>query len=194
MEATRGLVVTMPNEERHEDRFGRTGARIVVVELCELESLSVFRDWEATLLSLRIARELAAPDRFTPLVVEGIALELTALAAREAVRRRPPSWLDSTREQIRERFLEAPGVEELAATAGVQAAQLARAFRVHYGESIGEYARRLRLEWAAENLVRTDVCLASLAAEAGFADQSHFTRAFRRQYGLPPGQYRAACR
>lgn len=129
-----------------------------------------------------------------PLVVEGLALELTALAAREAVRHPPSGWLESVHDQICDRFLQAPGAEELAAAAGVQSAQLARAFRAHYGKSIGEFARRLRLEWAAERLVRTDVGLASLAAEAGFADQSHFTRAFRRRYGLPPGRYRAAFR
>jgi AraC family transcriptional regulator len=194
VEATRGDVVTMPSEERHEDRFGREGARIVVVELCGMDSLSSFRNWEAMLLSLRVARELAAPDRFTPLVLEGIALELTALAAREVDGRHPPGWLESTREQIRDQFLLAPGVEELAATAGVQSAQLARAFRAHYGGGIGEYARRLRLEWAAERLVRTDVGLACLAAEAGFADQSHFTRAFKRLYGLAPGRYRTTFR
>jgi AraC-like DNA-binding protein len=36
--------------------------------------------------------------------------------------------------------------------------------------------------------------LAALALEAGFADQSHFTRSFRRRTGLPPGKYRRAHR
>jgi hypothetical protein len=82
----------MPNEERHQDQF--EGARVVVVELRGMDSLSAFRDWEAMLLSLRAARELVAPDRFTPLVLEGLALELTALAGREAATRRPRSWLE----------------------------------------------------------------------------------------------------
>jgi transcriptional regulator GlxA family with amidase domain len=56
-------------------------------------------------------------------------------------------------------------------------------FRARYGESIGEHSRRLRLEWA-ERLVRSDEALASIAAHAGFADQSHFTREFRRRFGV----------
>jgi AraC family transcriptional regulator len=194
VDAAAGAVVVMPAEERHEDRFGRDGARIVVVELCGVESVSCFRDWNAMLLSLRIARELAAPDRFTPLVLEGLALELTAAAGRQEAGRRPPKWLERSREELRERFLEPPGTEELAAAAGVPGAHLARAFRAQYGESPGEFARRLRLEWAADRLVRTDVGLACLAVQAGFADQSHFTRAFKRRYGLAPGRYRAAHR
>ena len=50
--------------------------------------------------------------------------------------------------------------------------------------------RRLRLDWAAAQLADSDVTLAQLAAEAGFVDQSHFTRAFKRHTGLTPGRYR----
>lgn len=184
----------MPGFEPHEDLFGREGARIVVVELCGIEAVSSSRDWHAMLLSLRVARELAEPDPFTALVLEGLALELTAAAGRGRSRRRPPSWLELAREQIREQFLEPPCAEEAAAAAGVHAAHLQRAFRAHYGESPGEFARRLRLEWTADRLVRTDTALACLAAQAGFADQSHFTRAFKRFTGLTPGRYRAAHR
>jgi transcriptional regulator GlxA family with amidase domain len=67
-------------------------------------------------------------------------------------------------------------------------------FRARYGDSLGGYARGLRLDWAAEQLVRSEVPLARLACEAGFVDQSHFTRAFRARFGLAPGRYRAAHR
>jgi AraC-like DNA-binding protein len=71
---------------------------------------------------------------------------------------------------------------------------LARSFRLAYGDSLGGYARRLRLEWAATQLVRSEEPLAYLAAKAGFVDQSHFTRAFRCEFGLTPGRYRSAHR
>jgi AraC family transcriptional regulator len=48
----------------------------------------------------------------------------------------------------------------------------------------------LRLEWAAARLSE-ERSLAQIALEAGFADQSHFTRAFRRHFGVTPGRYRA---
>jgi AraC family transcriptional regulator len=76
----------------------------------------------------------------------------------------------------------------------VHPSHLARSFRTYYRESLGGCARRLRLEWAAEKLARSDVPLASLATEAGFVDQSHFTRAFKGQFGMTPARYRAAHR
>ena len=56
--------------------------------------------------------------------------------------------------------------------------------------TVGGYVRRLRLEWAAMELERTDTALAAVALAAGFADQSHFTRAFRDYTGFTPSVYR----
>jgi AraC family transcriptional regulator len=97
-------------------------------------------------------------------------------------------------ELLHERFRETPSVTEIAASVGVHPSHLARSFRAYYRESLGECVRRLRLEWAASRLVRADVPLATLANEAGFVDQSHFTRAFKRRFGLTPARYRAAHR
>lgn len=194
-DAGEGTVVTMPPVEPHEDVFGRDGARIVVVQADEgVAGVTCFRDWEATLLAFRIARELADPDPFTALALEGLALELTAKAARGPARSHPAPWLERARELLGERCLAPPSASELGAEVGVHPSHLARAFRAQYGDSLGGYARRLRLEWAAGRLAHTDVTLVCIAADAGFVDQSHFTRAFKRRFGLTPARYRAAHR
>ena len=190
-----GGVVAMPPVEPHEDEFGCNGARLVVVEADEgVQAVSCFQDWEATVLAFRVARELAEPDAFTPLALEGLALELLAAAARGPAVRRPEPWLERARELLGERCLAPLSAAELAGEVGVHPSHLARAFRAHFGDSPGGYARRLRLEWAAERLVRSDVPLVCLAREAGFVDQSHFTRAFKRRFGLTPARYRSAHR
>ncbi|MGB2875115.1 MAG: AraC family transcriptional regulator [Gaiellaceae bacterium] len=190
-----GTLVSMPAEESHEDLFGREGANIVVVESDDgVESVSCFADWGAMFVALRIARELDLDDAFSSLAVEGLALELAAAAARGPVPRRPERWLEEAYELLHERFREMPTAAQVAAHVGVHPAHLARSFRSHYRESIGGCARRLRLEWAAVELVRSDTRLVSLAIEAGFVDQSHFTRAFKKQFGMTPARYRAAHR
>jgi len=72
----------------------------------------------------------------------------------------------------------------------VHPAHLARVFRAREGCSIGEFARRCRIEWAASQLATTSASLSTLAHAAGFCDQSHFTRVFARQLGMSPGRYR----
>jgi AraC-like DNA-binding protein len=52
------------------------------------------------------------------------------------------------------------------------------------------FLRRLRLRIASRALVYTDESLSDIALSCGFADQSHFSREFRRQFGRTPREYR----
>ena len=195
VEAAEATVVSMPAEELHQDLFGRDGARIIVVESEDgLDSVSSFKDWSALLVALRIEHELQVNDAFSPLALEGLALELTAAAGRGPVRPRPGRWLQEAYELLQEHFRETPTAADIAAQVGVHPSHLARCFRAYYRESLGGCVRRLRLEWAAGELVRSDVSLALLANEAGFVDQSHFTRSFKSRFGMTPARYRAAHR
>ena len=80
----------------------------------------------------------------------------------------------------------APTVALLARTLGVHRSHLARRFRERYGCSPSEYLQLRRVARLAERLARGESGLSRLAQEAGFADQSHGTRAFHRWLGSPP--------
>jgi AraC-like DNA-binding protein len=81
--------------------------------------------------------------------------------------------------------------DDLAAAAGCSRYAAYRAFTQAYGLAPSDYQRQLRLR-AARRLIGAGVTPARAAAEAGFADQAHLTRWFRRYYGVTPGAYRAA--
>jgi AraC family transcriptional regulator len=194
-----GNGLTMPAGARHGARFGRDGARVVIVKvrdegspaarsldrLVELRGLA----W----LAHRLSRELRASDAAAPLALEGLALELLAAATRQADGRTKsaPRWLASAEDVLRARTGQCVRLSYLAAEVGVEPLRLARAFRAHRGVSVGEYGRRLRIEWAASEVTAGERPLAEIAVEAGFADQSHFTRLFQRYVGTTPARYRA---
>ncbi|WP_345711050.1 helix-turn-helix transcriptional regulator, partial [Kineococcus glutinatus] len=67
----------------------------------------------------------------------------------------------------------------------------ARLFRVATGCSPHQHVLRRRVERARELVVGTAVPLAQVAARCGFADQSHLTRALRRELGVTPAALRA---
>jgi AraC family transcriptional regulator len=104
---------------------------------------------------------------------------------------RPRPWLRSAEELLRARIGDHVGLTELADAVGVHPAHLARAFRAQHGVSVGEYGRRLRLMVAAKELAGDGTSVATIAMQAGFADQSHFTRVFKRYVGVTPARYRA---
>jgi AraC family transcriptional regulator len=194
-DAREGTVIEMPAAEPHEDSFGCDGARIVVIESeDEAGALHSFRDWRATVLAHRVSRELARPDAYTGLALEGLALELQAAVSRSRDDGAHEPRLDAVRELLAADLSCPPSLSELAREIGLHPSHLARLFRARYGQSIGEYGRGLRLEWAAHRVACSDDELAWIASSAGFADQSHFTREFKRSFGVTPGRFRLAHR
>jgi len=66
--------------------------------------------------------------------------------------------------------------------------------RIEHGRSIGDHVRAQRVARGELLLRMTDQPITEIAADLGFVDQAHFTRAFRARYGSPPARYRRAQR
>lgn len=66
-----------------------------------------------------------------------------------------------------------------------------RLFRQYVGEAVHEYVRRVRMEYAANQLMfDSKTTVAEIAENSGFQSLSSFSRAFRQTFGVPPGQWR----
>lgn len=79
---------------------------------------------------------------------------------------------------------------ELARVAGFSPYHFSRLFTARFGVSVMDYVRTCRLQAAALRLTSDrPPALVDLAFDAGFESQEAFTRAFRRRYGVPPGQF-----
>jgi AraC-like DNA-binding protein len=94
---------------------------------------------------------------------------------------------------LHERVTDPPTLGELALVTGVGPFALIRAFQAETGLPPHAYLNQLRVRRARELLDR-GVPPAGAAAEAGFADQAHLTRHFKRVVGVPPGAYQQARR
>jgi AraC-like DNA-binding protein len=80
---------------------------------------------------------------------------------------------------------------ELAQQAGVSRTVLADRFRHFLGAPPMAYLTRWRLQLAARALAASDHSVARIALEVGYESEAAFSRAFKREYGLPPARYRA---
>lgn len=92
---------------------------------------------------------------------------------------------------INERVDSPPGLGRLATLVGCSPFHLSRTFRQTVGVSLRTYTRRLRVRLAAERLAAGEPDLTTLGLDLGFADHSHFTNTFRREWGVPPSRFRA---
>lgn len=68
--------------------------------------------------------------------------------------------------------------------------QLSRAFKKEFGVNYWSQVTKVRMEKAAELLVRTDWKNSRIAEQTGFLDESHFSRTFKKFYGVTPTAYR----
>lgn len=78
-------------------------------------------------------------------------------------------------------------IDMLAREAGLSVAHFSRAFRETMGRAPHQYLLSMRLEKARRLLEAPDANLSDVAHRTGFADQAHFTRLFKRSYGITPG-------
>lgn len=92
------------------------------------------------------------------------------------------------RKYIEEHYMETISLNELSDLAGWSPFYLLRAFRKETGLPPYEYMINVRIE-RAKHLLLQRIPIARVAHQTGFADQSHFTRFFKRIVGVTPGQY-----
>jgi AraC family transcriptional regulator len=201
-ECHEGMLVFHPPGECHaEEHHGAVASLNVELDgawlgriaelVAPLDQPAEFRGDEIAEAGAQLVRELRRDDRDSALAIEGLTFEILAASARRerTVDRRAPRWLRDARD-----LLDVQGdvvsLRAMAAQAGVHPVHFAATFRRFLGCSLGEYQRRRRFEHARARLADRTMTLAEIAADAGFADQSHLTRTFKRFSGMTPSEYR----
>ncbi|MCH6255698.1 AraC family transcriptional regulator [Puniceicoccaceae bacterium K14] len=91
---------------------------------------------------------------------------------------------------LEERYEDPPTVSELARASGFSHYHFQRAFKAIVGESVERHILRLRLERSAALLKSSTWQVSAIAIACGFADQSVFSRAFKKHYGISAVQFR----
>jgi AraC family transcriptional regulator len=188
----------------HSNRF-KSGARCLVIEiappiLARLKETAKTLDKPgevhgpvASWLAERLYEEFQRPQEAGGLALEGILLELMAETARRAgmgAAKVAPEWLKGARRHLEANCLRAVSLAEIARVSGMHRVHVSREFRKHFGTTIGEFLRALRIQHARQLLTGTSQTLTDIALDCGFADQSHFSATFRKLTGLTPAVFR----
>jgi len=198
-----GDVILHGAGEAHADRMHDGESCLLNLEFTQpwLDRLASFGtplDFRATCnggeflqLGKRLHRELWSDERISALCIEGLALELVAHSALHRSKEiAQPAWMDTAIEYLRANFSASPSLGEVAEAAGVHPVHLAREFRRRRGVTVGEYVRKLRVDFVCDELVATERPIVDIALKAGFSDHSHMTRVFRQETGLTPSEFR----
>lgn len=201
-------VLYHPAGEAHSDSFGNRGGTIFSIEL-EPRWVSTLREYElqaeeslalpdrqVSWLARRAYQAFSASDHRSALLLEAATIELLyQLPWKHAAQAESgtPRWLKDVVEILHVEFCRPFSLSGIAQRVGAHPVHLAHAFQRCHGMTVGQYVRRLRVDYAM-NALAGDEPLSDIAAHAGFADQSHLGRVFRAATGMTPRQFRLVCR
>lgn len=152
-------------------------------------------------LFLTLYRFCAAVETGESLLEQQSLFAICLRALLEQAEQRPPT-LDGMNEHhavslikryLQERFSEAVSLDELVALTGLSKFHLVRTFTKQVGVAPHIYQINIRMARAGK-LLRAGVSPVCIATDLGFADQSHFTRHFKRCWGVTPSNYAYAAR
>ena len=193
--------------EPHAYMIGRAGATCLIVDVDAewhararvhapvLEQSAAFRGGFVLHLAHRLYGEFRLRDEVSRLAIESIALGVLAEASRRAAKaseRPAPSWLQQARALVDTHFSKPLPLVDVARHVGVHPVHLARTFRRVHRITFAGYVRHVRIEFARRELEASAAPLGDIAVAAGFCDQSHFSRLFKRYTGQTPAEYRLA--
>ncbi len=199
-------LIIKPAGEAHANHYGRGGMHCFLIEVkpqkvkslhClskTFDKVNHIRGAIFSMLGTRLWKEMRVMDSASPLAMEGLSLELIAELSRHSnfvSERQLPYWLKRVREILHSHFSESISLANVAKTVDVHPVHLAREFRKFYGCTLGEYVRGLRIEFACRQLSTSDMTLVEISLAAGFSHQAHFSRIFKRQIGITPGEFRS---
>lgn len=184
----------------HRDELGKGGGHFLFIEM-EPRWIECLREYSAvptvdmsaqggdlTWLALRLYREFHEPDACSPLAVEGLVMAMLTDVTRIRAKgeRQKPRWLRRAVDLIQEEYRQNLTISGVAAEVGVHPFHLSKVFQQFYHQTVREFVNRRRVQFACQELTKSEKGLAEIALEAGFADQSHFTRVFRQVMGVTP--------
>jgi len=157
----------------------------------------------ASYLRQRLVAHHAAhsPDPDPLLVEEELTRAVAAVVAAafrvngtQPRRRRGADPVDGARATLAARYHERLSLDDVAREVRVSPFHLAHCFRARTGVGLHGYRTHLRLREALRRIAEPGISLTDLALDLGFASHSHFTDTFRRTFGRPPSDVRAAVR
>ncbi len=154
-----------------------------------LLNLSVNKNLDAKLLMLKIHSELMVNDSLSNSSIKILFLSMLD-QTKSSNRLRKPEWITKLHELLNDRWTETVSLEDLAANLKVHPVTISKHFTKYFSCTLGEYMRKVKIDKSISLIKNSKLSLTEIALQCGFADQSHFTRNFKKLTGFLPKNFR----
>jgi len=142
----------------------------------------------------KIHQEIRLNDEASQLSVDGLLAQAFSLMLRQPgyERSSTPIWVKKVQQVLLHGHAADYSLQLLSNETGLHPVYLSKEFPRYFGVSFGQYIRQMKQEKATQLLLDKKRSITDIAYECGYADQSHFIRAFKQAHGITPLKYRNA--
>lgn len=144
---------------------------------------------DAKFLILKIQQEMLIDDDCSRLAIQTLLLNLIS-CSKNSVDESDPEWVRTLDDLLNDKWNEPLTLEELSIATGKYPTTISKHFRKYFSCTLGEYLRKLKINKSISLIKNSQMSLTDIALHCGFADQSHFTRNFKRLTGFLPKEFR----
>lgn len=203
IESLPGTLLFYPSHLPHRNQLYKSGSKIFHVEIqrswmakynleeSSLNCASVITDPAIKALFVKLKSEAATTQNSSQLVIEGLLLQLFGELKREKYAHKMlPGWLATVKDLLHDDQYSSLSYAEIAALAGVHPATLSKVFPTYFHCTVGEYARKVKIDKSLPLLSKKALSVEEVAFQCGFYDASHFVRTFKELVGYTPTEYR----
>ncbi len=197
-ENRQGVAEFKPVGYRHSNQIGPYGALFLSINMDSEQdsfvdefgrlSWSLLGASQAATLWNQLSSLLFNPAKAAEVDIETLVLDLLSASLPAPTHLgRPPSWLKLAEQALIESDM---SVGQIAEEVGVHRVHLCRVFQANFGLSVSLYRQRAALQKSISAMISHGESISSASLAAGFADQSHFTRTLKKQFGVTPSTIR----
>ena len=154
-------------------------------EITENQIEQALNQLDVKLKILKMFHELTMQGKDMESSIQMLLLDLLHQEKKE-ISNAPPAWFDSLLVLMHETWMEALTLEDLSQELGVHPVSISKYFTKFLGCTFGEYRRKLKVSKSLELIKNSQLNITEIAYQAGFADQSHFSRSFKSMVGFTP--------
>jgi AraC family transcriptional regulator len=197
-----GSFLVKPAGAKHANSYGTEHSRSITIQLavtcaaqweCSRKAFGGSVQFQSPKTAMRLTALLRRPADYASRMQleEEVASILSLITVSDSGRRAPGlvRCLKAARDDLLDGRLHGMQLVDVAMECGLTPSAFTHAFRREFGSTPSSLVRRRRIENACA-LLRTGEPLSKIAAIAGFADQAHFNREFKRAFRTTPALYR----
>lgn len=139
---------------------------------------------------LNLIAELNVLDKQSEISLDTTLLAIISLLPANDDFNSMPNWVKELKELLHDEMKTDWSLNELSTKINIHPVTISKYFPKYFHSNIGDYIRKIKIEKTLPILLKKNIAINDIAINAGFVDNAHYTRVFKKHTGITPSRFR----